>query len=150
MLSKFFGFILVNNTGSTLTYDAGGRINLKVSPFSIVKGKAVYGTTVEDACGFGAGDTTVDGGEDPTTEIDNSSNLNTNALVQLEITHDEGTAADGTYDIYYEGGDTTGELPSDADGYDDAETNKLTFIGSLTWHASGADDETMRSPVFTI
>ncbi len=151
MLDKYYGFVVVNNTGSLMTYDAGARINLKVTPFYVASnGKIVYGTTVDDACGFAAADTTADGGEDPTSEQDNSSDLYTNAKVQLEITHDAGTAADGTYDIYYEGADATGELLSDASGYDDAETNELTFVGSLTWHASGADDEVMRSPSFTI
>ena len=66
------------------------------------------------------------------------------------MTHDAGTAADGTVDLYLVSGDATGELETDATGYDGAETNKLQFIGSLTWHASGADDEVMRSPVFNI
>jgi len=152
MLSKYYGFVVVNNTGQTLTYNSNGRINLKITPFYINSstGKITYGTTVSDDCGFGAADSTADGGEDPSSEQDNSSNLYTNALVQLEITHDEGTAADGTYDIYYEGSDATGDLPSDQSGYDDAETNQLTFVGSLLWHSSGDDDEVMSSEVFVI
>ena len=66
------------------------------------------------------------------------------------VTHDEGTAATGTFDIYLDGGDATGELASDATGYDTVELAKLQYIGNLTWQASGADDEVMRSAVINI
>lgn len=152
MLPKFYRFILVNNTGQTLTYDNNGRINVKMTGVYIdpASGLLSYNPLADDDCGFGAGDSTIDTGEDKTSEIDNSSNCYINALVQIEITHDEGTAADGTYDVYFDGGDATGELASDASGYDAAETNKLQYVGSLTWHSSGADDEVMRSPVFVV
>jgi hypothetical protein len=152
MLSQYYGFIVVNNSGQTITYDSNGRINLKITGVYVSSstGKLSYNALTDDACGFGAGDSTADGGEDHSSEINNSSNVYVNALVQLEITHDEGTAADGTFDIYYEGGDATGELPSDATGFDDAETNKLTYVGSLVWHPSALDDEVIRSPVFVV
>ena len=152
MLPQFYRFIIVNNSGQTLTYNSNGRINVKMTALIITPstGKIAYTQLSDDACGFGAGDSTADGGEDKTSEIDNTSNLYVGLQAQLEITHDAGTAADGTFDIYLDGGDATGELASDASGYDDAETNKLQLIGSLTWHSSGVDDQVMRSPVFNI
>lgn len=147
MLNQFYGFVVVNKTGQSLTYDNGGRIKLKITPYYFASnGKVVYGTTIVEDCGFGPGDVTVDGGEDPTAEIDNSNNCYSGAIVQLEIVHDEGTLANGTYDIYYEGANVSGELPSDASGYDDAETNRLIVVDLLTWHSSGVDDEVMRTP----
>ncbi|HUT88685.1 MAG TPA: hypothetical protein VMY37_04265 [Thermoguttaceae bacterium] len=152
MLSPFSRFIVVNNSGSLLTFNANGRINLKITGVYITPatGKVAYAPLGDDDCGFIAASTLADGAEIFSDEIDNSANLYIAYLVQLEITHDEGTAADGTFDVYYEGGDATGELPSDASGYDDAETNRLNFIGSLVWHASGADDEVMRSDALLV
>jgi len=151
-LAQFTRFIAVNNTGQTLTYNNNGRLNLKVTAWKwdTTNGDVVYTQLSDDDFGFGAGDSTVDGGEDKTSEIDNTSNEYVGLQVQLEVTHDEGAAADGTYDLYMDNGDATGELASDASGYDDAETNKLRRVGELTWHASGADDEVMRSEVFHI
>jgi hypothetical protein len=152
MLPQFWRIIAVNNTGQTLTYDNNGRLNLKMTAFITdpSTGKVTYTQLSDDDLGFGSGDSTADGGEDKTSEINNTSNKYIGAQIQLEVTHDEGAAADGTYDLYLDGGDATGELASDGSGYDDAETNVLDFIGSLTWHASGGDDEVMRSAVFEI
>lgn len=152
MLPKYLRYIAVNNTGQTLTYDNNGRLNLKVTGVIIdpSTGKQTLTQLADDDLGFGAGDSTADGAENKSSEIDNSSNLYVAHLVQLEVTHDKGAAADGTYDLYVDGGDATGELASDASGYDSAELNALNLVGVLTWHASGADDEVMRSPVFEV
>ena len=152
MLPQFYRFIAVNNTGQTIAYDTGGRLNLKLTAWKwdTSNGDVVYTQLTDDDFGFGSGDSTVDGGEDKTSEIDNTSNEYVGLQVQLEVTHDAGAAADGSYDLYLDSGDATGELASDASGYDDAETNGLQFIGLLKWHSSAADDELMRSPTFEI
>ena len=152
MLSKYYGFVVINNSGQTLTFDSNGRLNLKITGIYIdpSTGKISYNALSDDDCGFIAGQNMADGASRHGVEIDNSANLYVTALVQLEITHDEGAAADGTFDIYYEGADTTGELPSDASGYSDPESNKLTFVGSLTWDPNGGDDEVMRSEVLAV
>ena len=152
MLPQFYRIIVVNNSGQTVTYNNNGRLNLKLTAWhwNASAGKPVYTQLSDDDFGFIAGDSVADGGEEKTSEIDNTSNLYAGLQIQLEVTHDEGTAADGTFDLYLDGGDATGELASDASGYDDAETNKLQAIGSLTWHASGVDDEVMRSDVIEI
>lgn len=152
MLPQFYRFIVVNNSGQTVTFDLNGRFNLKVTNWIIdpTTGKVTYTKDADDDLSFVATDSTVDGAEEKSDEIDNTSNLFLGAQVQLEVTHDAGTAADGTFDIYLDGGDTTGELASDASGYASAEANKLQVIGSLTWEANGLDDEVMRSSVFNI
>lgn len=152
MVPQFYRFVAVNNSGQTLTYNNNGRLNLKITGWvrDPSTGKITYTQLSDDDFGFGAGDSTVDGGEDLTSEINNTATKYDGLQVQLEVTHDEGLAADGLYDLYLDGGDATGELESDASGYDDAETNVLELIGSLTWHASGADDEVMRSSIFEI
>jgi hypothetical protein len=149
---QFLRFVAVNNTGQTIAYDTNGRLNLKVTGVHVdpATGKETYTQLSDDDLGFGAGDSTTDGGEDLSGEIDNTATKYTGFQVQLEVTHDEGAAADGNYDLYLDGGDASGELASDASGYDDAETNGLDQVGSLVWPSTGDDDELMRSPVFEV
>jgi len=152
-LPKFRQFILVNNSGQLLTFNNNGRSNIKETAFyfNTTDGKIVYATLADDDLGFVAGSSLADGAEIVgDNEIDNTSNLYLGSEVQIEITHDEGTLADGTFDLYMAGGDATGELETDASGYASAEANKLRFIGSLTWEPNGLDDEVMRSPIFII
>ena len=146
MISQFFRFVIVNNSGQTLTYASGGRLALKIAGLrrDPITNDWIRTQLTESDCGFSTG-TLTDGSETPTDEISNAATRYESLEAQLEVTHDEGTAADGTVDVYFAGGSATGELPSDATGYDSAELNKLDFVGSLTWHGSGADDEVMRS-----
>ncbi len=153
MLPQFRKFIVVNNSGQTLTYNNNGRINLKETAIHIntTDGKIVYTPLSDDDLGFVAGQSNADATErEGDNEVDNTSNLYVGSQLQLEITHDEGTAADGTFDLYMASGDATGELETDASGYAGAEANALIFIGSLVWESNGLDDEVMRSQVFTI
>ena len=152
MLPQFYRIIVTNNTGSLMTYNANARINVKMTAWYIEPstGKVTYAQLSDDDCGFGAGDSTADGAEDLSSEIDNTSNKYIGLQVQLEITHDEGAAADGPYDIHIDGGDATGELASDATGYASAEANDLQWVGKLTWEANGGDDEVMVSEVFNV
>lgn len=152
MLPKFTKYIVVNNSGQTLTFDSSGRLNLKVTGWLIdpATGKITYTQLTDDDMNFITTNTLTDGSEQLGDEIDNSSNLFLGHLVQLEVTHDEGTLADGTFDVFVAQGDTTGELATDASGYASAEANKLVFVGSLTWEPNGLDDEVMRSDVLEI
>lgn len=152
MLSQFTRFVVVNNSGSTLTFNNNGRLNLKITRWIVdpVTGDIEYTQLTDDDFAFIAGDSVLDGAEEQTSEIDNTTNLAIGYQIQLEVTHDEGTAADGSFDLFVSGGDATGQLETDASGYDDAEINGLTFVGLLTWHASGLDDEVMRSPVLEV
>ena len=152
MLSQFFKAIIVNNTGQTITYNNNGRLNLKVTRWFLTPstGKIDYEQEVNDDFGFEAGGSLADGGVIEASEIDNAiaGKLFLGAQVQLEVTHDEGAAADGTVDIYLSSGDATGELQSDASGYDDPETDKLDLLGRpLTWHPTAVDDELIRGAV---
>ena len=154
MLPQFYLFVAVNNTGQTLTYDGspGGRLNLKLTGYKWNSTNSEFDYTVlsDDDFGFGAGDSTADAAEDQSSEKDNTSDKYDGLQLQLELTHDEGAAADGTYDLYIDGGDATGELATDATGYDDAEKNRLELVGQLTWHSDGTDDQVMRSPVWEV
>ena len=152
MLPRFYRFIIVNNSGQTMTYNDNARYNLLVTHWIITPstGLIAYTQDVDDDLSFAGGSSTADGGEDLSDEIDNTSNLFEGALVQLAATHDAGGLADGTFDIYLDGGEATGQLASDASGYASAEANKLQFIGSLTWESNGLDDEVMYSPVFNV
>ncbi len=153
MLPLFRQWVVVNNSGQLLTFNNNGRINVKETAWFVTPatGKVDYTTLADDDLGFIAGGSLADGSElVGDIEIDNTSNLYLGSQVQLEITHDEGTLADGTFDLYLAEGDATGELQTDASGYASAEGNKLFRVGSLTWEPNGLDDEVMRSKVFNI
>jgi len=153
MLPQFRRYILVNNSGQTLTYNNNGRINIKETAWymDLTNGKVVYAALADDDLGFIAGSSLADGAEIVgDVEINNTANLYLGSQLQIEITHDEGTAADGTFDLYMAQGDATGELETDASGYASAEANKLQFIGQLVWESNGLDDELMRSRVLEI
>ncbi len=152
-LPQFRQFIIVNNSGQLLTFNNNGRINIKETAihYSTSTGKLVYTQLADDDLGFVAASSLADGSEIVgDNEVDNTSNLFISSQVQIEITHDEGTLADGTFDLYMAMGDATGELETDASGYASAEANKLQFMGSLFWESNGLDDEVMRSQIFNI
>ena len=151
-LPQFYRIIVYNDSGQTITYNNNGRLNVKMTAwkYDTTNGDIVYTQLSDDALGFGAGDSTADGAEDKSSEIDNTSNEYLGLQVQLEVTHDEGAAADGNFEIYLDGGDATGELASDASGYNNANANALQMIGLLKWESNGLDDEVMRSPVFEV
>ncbi len=153
-LPQFFRIIVVNNSGQTVTFNNNGRYNLKVTFWHIDPdtGKTVYTQDADDDLAFIGGDSTIDGAEEKSSEIDNIAGDTEflGAHVQLEVTHDEGTLADGNFDIFLDGGDASGALASDASGYASAEANFLQHIGSLVWESNGLDDEVMRSEVIEI
>lgn len=149
MLPRFYKFIVVNNSGQTLTFDNNARLNLKLWAWIIdpTTGKMTYTQIADDDMNFVATNTLSDGAEQLGDEIDNTSNLFVGLRVQLEVTHDEGTLADGNFDLYVSTGDATGELESDASGYASAEANGLQIKNVLVWEPNGLDDEVMRSPM---
>jgi hypothetical protein len=152
-LPQFRKFILVNNSGQDLTFNNNGRVNIKETAihFNTTDGKVVYTQLSDDDLGFIAASAITDGAEIVgDNEVDNTSNLYMQSQVQIEITHDEGLAADGAFDLYMAMGDASGELETDGSGYVSAEANNLRFIGSLVWESSAADDDLMRSEIFTI
>lgn len=155
MLSQFYKIIVVNNSGVTVDWDSGGRIELNVDGWIIdpTTGKITYSNILDDVSSTslnGAGESVINGAEILFEEISNTSNLFLGAQIQLKVIHDGGTAADGTFDMFLDGGRITAELASDSTGYASAEANKLQIIGSLTWEPNGLDDEVMRSNVFNI
>ena len=138
MLPQFRQYIVVNNSGASglLTFNNNGRINLKETCWIVdpTTAKITYTPLADDDLGFIAGSSLANGAEIiGDNEVDNTSNLYIGSQLQLEITHDEGTLADGTFDLYMASGDATSELQTDASGYAGAEANGLRFIGSLVW-----------------
>lgn len=160
MLPKFRRYVLVNNSGVsgllTFTGTPGGRINIKETCWRInaSSGKTEYTTLVDDDLGFIAGSSLANGAEIVGDNvIDNTVDGYLGSQIQIEITHDEGTLANGTFDLYISESDTAGEGPADiayATGYASAEANKLKRIGTLTWEPNGLDGEVMVSNKFSI
>ncbi|MHC4354231.1 MAG: hypothetical protein ACYS0H_16115 [Planctomycetota bacterium] len=154
MVPQFYRFVVVNNSGQLLTYNNNGRINLKVTAWYIAPatGLVTYAQLADDDLGFVAASTLANGAEIVgDNEIDNTSNKYIGLQVQLEITHDEGAAVTaGGFDVYIAGGDASGDLPTDADGYGSAEINKLRPVGHMIIDPASADDEVTRSQVWSV
>lgn len=149
MIPQFYRIAVINNSGQTVAFDTNGRITVKITGSSITPatGKTAY-TDITPAALIAGGESVANGVEVRTVEIDNTTNLFTDIQIQLEVTHDAGLAADGTFDMFVIGGDATGELPSDASGYVNASDNGLSQLGSLTWEPNAADDDVQLSDVF--
>lgn len=149
-LPQFRKYVLVNNSGVTLAFDTNGRINIKETALhdDVTNGKVIYTPLADDDLGFIATSTLADGAEIVgDIELDNTSNLFLGSQIQIEITHDGGLTADGSFDLFVSMGDATGQLETDANGYNTAEENKLFHLGSLTWIIS-VDDQIIRSTIF--
>ena len=151
-LPQFYKFVAVNNTGETLIYNDGGRLNLKKTgwKWDTTNGDVVYTNLSNEDFGFGTDNITASSGENITPLIDNSTNEYVGVQVQLEVTHPSGSYANGRYDLYLDGAPASGTLMSDATGYINAETNVLDLVGSLVWHGSADNGDLMRSPVFEV
>jgi len=150
MLPQFRRFVIVNNSGQTLTFDLGGRINLKETAWSRnPQGRIEYTKLADDDLGFVATDTLADAGE-LIGDIELPGDSYEGSQIQLEITHDAGTLASGDFDIYLSEGNDSGQLQTDADGYAAAVASGLLVIGALTWESNGLDDEVMRSEIFEL
>lgn len=146
-LPQFRRYVLKNNSGQTLTFSANGRILIRETAvhFNTTDGKPIMTVLSEDDLGFTSG-TLADGAEIiGDVEISNASNLYDHSLIQIEIKHDEGTLADGNFELYLSEGNVTAELSTDGNGYNDAVGNGLTLIGFLIWESNGLDDQIMRS-----
>ena len=154
MVPQFYRFVVVNNSGQLLTFNNNGRINVKNTAWILDPdtGKVTYTQLADDDLGFIAGQSLADGAEIVgDVEINNTVNLYIGLQVQLEITHDEGTAivaGNGGFSLYISAGDATGELPTDASGYGSAEAAHLDNVGTMPCDPNVADDEVMRSNVW--
>ena len=154
MIPQAYRFVIVNKTGKTLTWTNNGRLLITVIGWFVdpATGKVTYASVSEDVPSLsfdGSGDVILDTDEVIFPENFNTGNLHLGLMVSFQVTHDEGTLADGTLDLYLSGGQSAASLPTDASNYSDAETDKLQFVGSLTW-APGADDNIARSNVFNL
>ncbi len=153
MLPQFYKFVVVNNSGQANVFSAGvAYMSLRVAEWYITPstGKVFYNQRTADDVNFTTGETNANGAEEISDEVDNSINKYLGAQVQLEVAHSAGAAADGTFDIYMASGSTSGTLPTDESGYVDAESNKLTFVGSLTWLTGGSNNDVQTSNTFSI
>lgn len=152
MLPQFRRYVLVNNSGQTITFNNNGRINIKETCYRFnTAGEMEYIPLADNDLGFGAGDAIINGAEIiPIFPISNVQTRYVGSQIQIEITHDEGTLAVGTFDLYLAQGDAAAEMETTGSGYASAEGNRLEPIGSLYWEPNGLDDEIMRSPIFEI
>jgi len=124
MIGQFNKFVIVNNTGYTITFNDGGDIDLSVIGFNITPatGKIAYAGGGSETFGFTTGSSLADGAEIVgTTEFDNTSDLCLGYLVEMDVAHDlAASCTGGTIDLYLATGTVTEECQTDASGYQDA------------------------------
>ncbi len=135
MLNKVWRLRMINETGSTMTFDGAARIAIRIMGWKISSGNLTYGTVITEDLGFSAGETIVDNGEVEGTVVDNSSNLFWGLNGTFEITHDL-DAAVGECRLYLEHSDADANWPSDSD---DFVINDLIQIAVLDIDNSGVD-----------
>ena len=149
MLPQLRRYIVSNRTGSGMV--TGGALNLKETEWYIdpATGLINYNAATGDDLGF-TGALASLGEIIGDIEISNTVNLYIGSQIQLEITHDAGTAADGTFDIYMSQGTVMAALETDATGYIDVVETPPLYIGSLVWPASATNGQLIRSQVFAV
>lgn len=152
-----YRFVIVNNSGETLTFTQNGRLNVTIRGWFIdpSTGKVTNESIVaaEESLEFdSSGETIVNGGEVIFPEHVNTSNKHLGLQVTFAMTHDEHTAvvAGASMDLYISAGSATGVLPTDQTGYASAEANGLQFVGSMPVEPNGADDDVTLSNVFNL
>lgn len=151
-LPQFWRWVLVNNSGVDLTFTGGGRITIREAGLNddTTNGLTDYNVQADDDLGFTTG-TLADGAEIVgDVERDNTIDKFTGSQGEIEVTHDGGTAANGTFDLYVSTGFTSGNLQSNASGYLSAKDNKLDFVQSLNWTAAALNGEKLVSNLFHI
>ena len=154
MIGQYNRFVIVNNSGYTLTYNDGARITLNVIGYYInpSTGKIAYNTVGADTCGFTASSSLANGEEIiSSSEYANATDLYLGYLVEMDITHDlAASCAGGTCDLYLATGTSSGAVQTDATGYLAAETNKLPLVGTLTFPTGLTNDDRLFSETFTL
>lgn len=152
-----YRLVIVNNSGETLSYTPGGRLNTSIFGWFIdpSTGKVTYSSVAEaeESPEFdGASETIVDGAEVIFPEQLNTGNKHLGLLISFALTHDEHTAvvANASMDLYISAGLATGQLPTDKTGYAGAEANGLQRVGSMVVEPSGSDDNVTFSNVFNL
>lgn len=138
MLAKYYRLRMKWVADQTLTYDTAARIAIRLSPWKLTSGALVYGTTITEDLGFGAGETIVTTGEVEGSVIDNTSNLYLGVKGYFEMTADA-NSTDGTAYLYIEESDDNTNWPSDQADFDCAID--LRLVATLTF-STDAEDET--------
>ena len=149
-LPQFFRIRVVNKSGQTVTFNTNGRLSLMLFGLAIdpTTGLQTYTAIASspDDLGFIAGQAFANLAERASDEIDNTTTKYTGLQVQLEVLHDDGAAAGGTFDMYLDSGIASGQLQSDHSGYGlTGEEHGLTSLGSLIWLAANSDDDIVLS-----
>jgi len=113
MLPKYWRLHFINETGQTMTFNDGAKIEVRVSPWKFSEGAKVDGNVIEDDMAFAAGGTIADDGTKEGDVNDNTSNLYIGAHGVFKVTHDL-DAAVGCCRLYFEHCDDNTTWPSDA------------------------------------
>lgn len=138
MLAKYYRLRMQWVADQTLTYNDGARIAIRLCPWKITAGALVYGTTVEEDLGFGAGETIVTTGEVEGSVIDNTSNLYLGVKGYFEMIADV-TSTDGTAYLFLEESDDNTNWPSDQADFDcDID---LVCVATLTFSTDANDED---------
>jgi hypothetical protein len=116
MLTQFWRPIFINNTGQTLTFDSGARIDSRFTPWKIVSSVNTPGTTLIEDFGFGAGDTITTGTIIAGTARDNTSDAFWGINGFFEVITDHASSVDNCQ-LYIEFSDEDDHWPSDSSDF---------------------------------
>jgi len=140
ILAKYWRLRIQSGSAmETLTYSAGARIAVRLSPWKMVSGNLSYGTTIVDDMGLTANDpnTLAADAELEGDVVDNTSNLYWGVKGYFEITADVNPTI-GTCYLFLEESDDNSNWPSDKADFDCDED--LNLLCALTL-STDAEDE---------
>jgi hypothetical protein len=137
MLAKYWRLRVLNSTDQILTYAAGARVNIRISPWKLASGILTYGTTIVDDMGFTSGTIAIDGESEGDVQ-DNTSNKYWGINGFLEVIADL-SSTDGTAYLYLEESDNNTDWPSDAADFDIEK--HMTLVAVLALSTDAVDED---------
>lgn len=139
VLAKYWRMhVLLSSDMETLTYNDGGVIAVRCSPWKIASGALYYGTTIADDMGHDAGETLAADASSEGDVQDNTSNLYLGVKGYFQVTADVATT--GTVYLYLEESDDNTNWPSDADADEFDVAEDLRFICALSLSSDSTDE----------
>ena len=128
MLAKYYRLFCENQSGESLSFDLGGIIAVRLTPWKLSGGDLVYGNVITEDFGHDGIDELTDGSVAVGSVIDNTSDkfwgVKGYANVQCDL-----DAAVGEFNFYLEESDVINDhWPSDADTFGVAIYTKLICI----------------------
>ena len=138
MLPAYWRLRVKNSTDQTITYNEGGRITAKVTPWKMTSGAMAQGAAITNDLGLEAGGSIAAAAELEGDVQDNTSNLYIGFTGVFEVTADV-TSTDGTMDLYMEISPDNTIWPSDQADFD--ITTDFILLARLALSTDAVDED---------